>query len=159
MKIQEAQDRLTRIAKYIRTDTPLGSADKGFMLRALSEIASGADANRALEVHGKRGEPKGEKFRVIRTNKVLVLGWIAAVRTPVEKGGLGMTLEEACAMAAQEGLQAFGLTEDTISKYWNNTPGLRFRDMPLTSQQVDQWAESKGISGNVYEPTNEDILK
>ena len=96
------------------------------MIAALSDIANGADANKALGVKVRRGERKSKKSRDRQVTKKYAMAWIAAARLPEEGGGLGLTLEDACALVSDKGLDGhFHLTEETLRSYWNKQPELR----------------------------------
>jgi hypothetical protein len=126
MTITDSQNRLRRIAKALESGTTLSPIDRNFLSVALSAVADGADANKALGIKAKRGERKSKKSRGRRVTKKHAMAWIAAARLPEEEGGLGLTLEQACALVSNEGLNGhFYLTEDTLRSYWNKQPELR----------------------------------
>lgn len=126
MTITDAQNRLRRISKTLGSGTTLSPIDRDFLSDALSAVADGDDANKALGVKAKRGERKSKKSRSRQVTKKHAMAWIAAARLPEEEGGLGLTLEEACALVSDNGFSGnFYLTEETLRSYWNKQPELR----------------------------------
>ena len=54
MSIRKGQARLRKISKDIENDLPLSKKDKDFLCSALMQIASGEDAELALDVKAKK---------------------------------------------------------------------------------------------------------
>lgn len=134
MSVKDGQNNLRRIAEILDRKTPLSNEDTKFLSDALNRIADGEDAKKALGVNAKRGErtSKTEQNRIYESGikKSLVLGWIAAAKASEEESGLELTLEAAIGMIGEHGLNAFGLTEETLKTYWNSNPekrGLEFK--------------------------------
>ena len=126
MSVANAQIRLRRLATLIGSESAIDIKDRTFLIAALSDIANGADANKALGVKAKRGERKSKESRNRQVTKKYAMAWIAAARLPKEDGGLGLTLEEACALVSDKSLNGyFHLTEETLRSYWNKQPELR----------------------------------
>ncbi len=119
MSVIDGQKRLRKIGNLVASRSALSTEDRTFLSAALRDIADGEDAAEALDVKAKRGERKSKKSRERKKTMQFALGWIAAARLPEEEGGLGLTLEDACAKLGENGLKAFGLTEETIRSYWN----------------------------------------
>ncbi len=122
MSVIDGQKRLRKIGNLVASGSALSKEDRTFLSAALRDIADGEDAAEALDVKAKRGERKSKKSRERKKTMQFALGWIAAARLPEEEGGLGLTLEDACAKLGENGLKAFGLTEETIRSYWNKNP-------------------------------------
>jgi len=126
MTITDSQNRLRKISKTLKSKTTLSPIDRDFLSDALSAVADGNDANKALGVKAKRGERKSKKSRSRQVTKKHAMAWIAAARLTEEEGGLGLTLEEACALVSDKGLSGhFYLSEETLRSYWNKQPELR----------------------------------
>jgi hypothetical protein len=126
VSVANAQKRLRRLATLIGSGSAIAIKDRTFLIAALSDIANGADANKALGVKVRRGERKSKKSRDRQVTKKYAMAWIAAARLPEEGGGLGLTLEDACALVSDKGLDGhFHLTEETLRSYWNKQPELR----------------------------------
>lgn len=126
VSVANAQKRLRRLATLIGSGSAIAIKDRTFLIAALSDIANGADANKALGVKARRGERKSKKSRDRQVTKKYAMAWIAAARLPEEGGGLGLTLEDACALVSDKGLDGhFHLTEETLRSYWNKQPELR----------------------------------
>ena len=133
MGIADGQRRLRKIAQHLKVGTALADLDRRFIASALAHIADGEDAEAALGVKAKRGEKKGKNARKRKTISEMALAWIAAAKLPEEEGGLGLTLEEARAKIGENGLHAFGLTEETLKTYWakkktRKTPNFHLED-------------------------------
>ena len=132
MSVANSPIRLRRLATVIGTESAIEIMDRTFLIAALSDIANGADANKALGVKAKRGERKSKESRNRQVTKKYAMAWIAAARLPEEDGGLGLTLEEACALVSDKTLVSdkslnghFHLTEETLRSYRNKQPELR----------------------------------
>ena len=125
MTLREGQNRLREISKLLKKGESLSETDQSFLSAALASIADGGNAEVALEVKAKRGERKGKNDRISQTKGSFALGWIAVAKTPVDEGGLGLTLESACAMLGENGLNRLGLTEETLRTYWNRNGACR----------------------------------
>jgi len=126
MSVMESQKRMRRLAKLLSSGSAINSKDRKFLSDALSDIADGIDANKALGVKAKRGERKSKQARIRKATEMHAMAWIAAARLPAEHGGLGLSLEEACALASNKGTSGgFFLTEETLRSYWNKKPRRR----------------------------------
>jgi hypothetical protein len=117
--VREGQDRLRNIGQVLESGAALSEEDRAFLSTALIRIADGANADVELGVKAKRGERKGKNDRISKEKRSFALGWIAVAKTPEAEGGLGLSLEAACAMLGENGLKSFGLTEETLRTYWN----------------------------------------
>ena len=125
MSVLDSQKRLRRLARLLGSGSIINSKDRKFLCTALSDIADGSDANKAFGVKAKRGERKSKQSRIRKANQKYAMAWIAAARSPEKDGGLGLSLEKACALVGEHGLRAFGLTEETLRSYWNKKPSNR----------------------------------
>lgn len=123
MSIADSQKRLRQLANLIASGSAINDNDRKFLSDALRDIADGDDANKALGVKAKRGERKSKKSQIRKVTEIHAMAWIAAAKLPQQDGGLGLSLEEACALAGN--LKAFGLTEETLRSYWNRKPKRR----------------------------------
>lgn len=131
MSVKKGQDRLLKIADYLdRTAfTPqqkLVSAEFSWLANTLRNIASGGDVNiaDALGVKAKRGERTNRKTEKKKNDAhSIALAWLYSAMASKDCDGLGLTLDEACALAGEN--KAFGLSEETIRTYWNNKKMLR----------------------------------
>jgi hypothetical protein len=125
-RLEVNQYRLRQISLDLET-SQLSHADRKFLILALRDIGAGKDSNVALGVSAKRGQRKtsGEAFRAFKMK--LAMSWIATAILPERDGGLGYTVTEAIAQAAEprRGEANFGLAEDSLRTYWNNHPELR----------------------------------
>lgn len=155
MSVSKNQNQLRRMATALKDGGQLPTQDATCLADALLRIANGSDANKVFGVASKPGKRKGHKAQVSDTNKQLALAWIAVAHAPVDQGGLGMTLEEACAVAEDTG--AFGLTAAVIKKYWNENPEMRRATIHTSDQKVEQWQKEKGIAGKVHELTADEV--
>ncbi|MDA0681123.1 MAG: hypothetical protein O2880_12400 [Proteobacteria bacterium] len=129
MSVIDGQERLRKIGRRVASETAISKKDRAFLSAALIDIADGKDAAAALGVKAKRGERKSklshEQSRKSKRTMQLALGWIAVAKLPKKEGGLGLTLEGACAKLGENDLKAFGLTEATLRSYWNRHPDNR----------------------------------
>lgn len=122
---------ITKLGQLVAKSTPLSDEDREFLSSSLIEIGSGVDARQALGVKNKRGGTTLERQRELSNRDQLAMSWIAAA-TAKEDGGLGLTLDGAIDLLHKnDSLKVFGITEDTIRKYWNNRPRQRKRDVQL----------------------------
>lgn len=132
MKAKQGQERLLRIANTLErsVNEPIqedkATQDLLWLANALRIIAAGGDVDitKALEIKATRGERTNlEKSKAKRNRDVLALAWLYSAMATKECDGLGMTLEDACALAAEG--TPFGLTEETIRSYWGRQHELR----------------------------------
>lgn len=131
MSVKNGQDRLLTIADYLERTvfTPPQkkvTADFAWLADALRAIAAGdgVDIADALGVKVKRGQRKNRRTLVQQRNRnTIALGWLYSAMAPESCDGLGLTLEEACALAGEG--KAFGLKEETIRSYWGREKQLR----------------------------------
>jgi hypothetical protein len=131
MAVREGQDRLRKIGRVIESGAALSTEDREFLSIALIRIADGGNSDTELGVKAKRGERKGKIIKDTVKVRRLAMGWIAVAKMPEKEGGLGLSLEDACAMIGEWGLQAFGLTEETLRTYWNTAGAYRAADFKL----------------------------
>jgi len=117
--VRKGQHRLRKIVQVLESGAALSEEDRAFLSTALIRIADGANADVELGVKAKRGERKGKIKRDPKKVRQFAMGWIAAAKAPWDEEGLGLTLEDACAMIGENGLKGFGLTEETLRTYWN----------------------------------------
>ena len=122
MSVAEGQKRLRRIAQTIESEETLDETDRRFLIVALTDIADGKDAASALDVKAKRGERKSKQSSQRRLDRKLALAWIAAARLPENEGGLGLTLDDACAKLSALDPNLFNFTEETLRSYWSKNP-------------------------------------
>ena len=143
MTIVEKQNRLRAIATDLKAGS-LTAEDKDFLCGALFRIADGEDAKTALDVKGKKGvrssKASHEAQRISSLKTRFALGFIKAAMEPVidvddrlcvQKGGLGLTLEEAIGLIGEFGLFSFSLTEETLKTYWRKHPELQNLEIHL----------------------------
>ncbi|MGV0952814.1 MAG: hypothetical protein ACOYBR_00715 [Fluviibacter sp.] len=131
MNTKHGQDRLLRIADILERTRykPIqkeATSDLLWLANALKSIAAGGSVDIASElgIKATRGERTNRaKSKARRNRDKLVLAWLYAAMATENCDGLGLTLEEACALAA-EGLP-FGITEETIRSYWGKLQKLR----------------------------------
>jgi len=121
MSVADGQKRLRLIARTIESEEPLDETDRIFLIGAFTDIADGKDAASALGVKAKRGERKSKKSSQRRLDRKLALAWIAAARLPENDGGLGLTLERACANISSQELNPFGFEYETLRTYWKKS--------------------------------------
>ena len=99
MSVRDGQARLRKISKDIANDLPLSKKDKDFLCSALMQIASGEDAEIALDVKAKKGERKSKHSQQTKIELKFFLPWIASAIEPEEDGGFGYTVKEAISVA------------------------------------------------------------
>ena len=118
MSVRNGQARLRKISKNIASDLPLSKEDKEFLSSALMEIASGENAERALDVKAKKGERKSEQSRQRKVQLKFFMPWIASAIEPEEQGGFGYTIKKAIAVAKRyfKNLPS----EETLRRYWTD---------------------------------------
>ena len=115
MSIRKGQARLRKISKDIENDLPLSKKDKDFLCSALMQIASGEDAELALDVKAKKGERKSEHSQQTKTQLKFFMPWIASAIEPEEEGGL--LNSERSNIGCQTALPKFALRRNT-TRYW-----------------------------------------
>ena len=101
MSVRNGQRRLRKIARYLEVNIPLSDSDKQFLIDALNQIASGENAEAALDVKAQRGERKGQADQLRKFNDQLIFAWIHAATMSEEDGGLGLTIKEAASSIKQ----------------------------------------------------------
>lgn len=129
--INAGQERLLRLAGSIEQAAGAGDdeqvkLDFSWLAAALRSIAtgSGVDIASALGVKAKRGQRTNRTKQKAQNNRnTIALAWLNLAMTPLDTGGLGLTLDDACALAGED--KAFGLTEETIRSYWGKNKQLR----------------------------------
>lgn len=124
MEVDEAQNRLRRIARALSGGKAMQEVDRVFLITALNAIADGKNADAILEVKGQKGKRKGAAASQRQGIKRFAMAWIAAAKAPIENGGLGLTLEQATGLIGENGAKNFGLTEESLKTYWNNSPDM-----------------------------------
>jgi len=118
MSVRVGQARLKRLAKKIANNTPLDDTERDFLSSALAAIASGEDAETALQVKAKRGERKSQAMADIKLSRDLALGWIAAAIQPESQDGLGLSVKEA---AEKIKMHFSNLpSEDSLKRIWSD---------------------------------------
>lgn len=95
MSVRNGQRRLRNIAQNLEDNIPISEADKNFLIDALHKIASGENAEVALNVKAKRGERKGQADRLKKFNDQLIFSWIYIATMSEKDGGLGLTIKDA----------------------------------------------------------------
>ena len=87
--------RLGYLAQRLLRNQPLTLAESKFLGDALSQISSGADANKVLRVARRRGQSDADALA--RKKLSMVMHWVACAIKPVddEMPGLGYTLNQA----------------------------------------------------------------
>lgn len=123
------QTELERIAFELEAGRDLNDKDRDFISAALLSIARGEDARKVFGLKAGRGQRTSFSERNKIAGLQLVLGWISTAIEPVELdehgehiGGLGLTLEIACARAAE----LFpGRTEQTLRNEWATRATMR----------------------------------
>ena len=118
MSVRKGQARLRKISKDIANDLPLSKEEKAFLSSALMEIASGENAETALEVKAKKGERKSDHARKTKIQLEFFMPWIASAIEPEEKGGFGYTVKEAITVAKSHFPNL--PSEETLCRYWTN---------------------------------------
>ena len=116
MSVRDGQARLRKISKDIGNDLPLPKKDKDFLCSALMQIASGEDAELALDVKAKKGERKSEHSQQTKTQLKFFMPWIASAIEPEEEGGFGYTVKEAISVAKRHFRNL--PSEETLRRYW-----------------------------------------
>ncbi len=116
MSVRNGQARLRKISKHIANGSALSEEDREFLSSALMEIASGRDAETALDVKAKKGERKSEHVRQRKIQLKYFMPWIASAIEPEEEGGFGYTVKEAISVAKRH-FPNFP-SEETLRRYW-----------------------------------------
>ena len=129
MSVRSGQSRLRNIAQYLEGNIPLSEADKNFLIDALHKIASGENAEVALNVKAKRGERKGKADQQRKFNDQFIFSWIhAATRSEID-GGLGLTIREA-ATVIKENFPNLP-TEETLIRQYSNAKKSQKENFPV----------------------------
>lgn len=128
VNIQEKLNRIQKLADDLEAGR-LKDADKQALVEALRKIADGEDPSQVLDVKAGRGERRSKASIDSQRKKALLrqyaMAWIAAATASEEDGGLGLTLDEAIELLGKVRSNPFGVSPDTLRKYWNNSPDLR----------------------------------
>jgi hypothetical protein len=119
--LRERQRWLKSSGEDIEAGVTLEPAERQFIGRALQQIAAGADPYEALNIKPRRGERR--RWTARENQKREAMGWIAIARLPKSEGGLGLTLEAACALLAE--LKTFPFTEESLRTFANKSAALR----------------------------------
>jgi hypothetical protein len=126
--IEEKLKRIQKLADDLQAGK-LKDADKQALVEALRKIADGENPSQALDVQASRGERRSKASIDSKRNKALLrqhaMAWIAAATASEEDGGLGLTLDQAIDLLGRLRSNPFGVSPDTLRKYWNNSPDLR----------------------------------
>ena len=118
MNVREGQKKLKVLANKIYENTPLSENEKEFLSSALTQIASGEDAELALNVKPRKGERKSKSVQDSLQNRQFAMGWLATAIAPIDEGGLGLTLLDA---SSKIKLNFKNLpSEESLRRYWNN---------------------------------------
>ena len=118
MSVKEGRKKLKVLAEKIYENTPLSDDEQEFLSSALNQIASGEDAELALNVKAKKGERKSKSVQDALQNRQFAMGWLATAIAPIDEGGLGLTLLDA---SSKVKLNFTNLpTEESLRRYWNN---------------------------------------
>ena len=118
MNVRGGQKKLKVLAKKIYESTPLSDNDKEFLSSALTQIASGENAELALNVKARKGERKSKSVQDALQNRQFAMGWLATAIAPIDEGGLGLTLLDA---SSKIKLNFKNLpSEESLRRYWNN---------------------------------------
>ena len=115
MSVREGQARLRKLARML-ADLPNPTEDTEFLLSALLEIASGKDANDALNVKAKKGERKSKHSQQTKIELKFFMPWIASAIEPEEEGGFGYTVKEAISVAKRHFPNL--PSEVSLRRYW-----------------------------------------
>ena len=118
MSVRKGQARLRKISKHIAIGSALSEEDREFLSAALMEIASGRDAETALDVKAKKGERKSEHVRQRKIQLKYFMPWIASAIEPEEEGGFGYTVKEAISVVKRH-FPNFP-SEETLRRYWSD---------------------------------------
>ena len=94
MNILDPHDRLKRIGKFLLQMEPVSDEDREFLGHALIEIGNGDDAYVALEIKVGKGQSNYKSALSRENRKIMAMGYVATLKAPIEKGGLGLTLEQ-----------------------------------------------------------------
>ena len=129
MSVRKGQARLKKIAGQISKDKQLSPEDREFLVKALSEISNGEDAETWWGVKAKKGERKSKHVKDTKFNLELAYGWLATATAPENVGGLGLTLRNAVARLTAEWGQL--PSEETLLRYWNNVKNNQERDFEI----------------------------
>ena len=135
--------RITKIGELMAESKPLTDEDRKFLSEALISIGAGADPQESLDIKVKSGGRPYKKLAAMANRDRVVLGLVAALMAPCdddwENGrGLGLTLDEVINKLSEEKVfEIFGITEDTIRKYWNNRPDDRNLRINLNPVSAD----------------------
>ena len=118
MSVKEGQKKLKILAKKIYENTSLSVDEREFLSSALIQIASGEDAELALNVKAKKGERKSKSVQDNMQSRQFAMGWLATAIAPIDEGGLGLTLLDA---SAKIKLNLKNLpSEESLRRYWND---------------------------------------
>lgn len=118
MSVKEGRKRLKVLAKKIYENTSLSDNEQEFLSYALNQIASGEDADLALNVKAKKGERISKSVQDALQNRRFAMGWLATAIAPIDEGGLGLTLLDA---SSKVKLHFKNLpSEESLRRYWND---------------------------------------
>lgn len=117
-RLDYALYRLRKIGDALEQGSDLDLEDRKFISNALQEIGSGADPVKCLNIQAMRGERRSSHSIGEREYVRHLMGYVAALMKPPEEDGCGLSLED----AQYEAAEAFGISVETIKKYWNNNP-------------------------------------
>ena len=122
----DRHSRITKIGELMAESKPLTDEDRNFLSEALISIGAGADPQKCLDIKVTRGGTPLKTQRKNYQRDKFALAWLAAAMASDEDEGLALTLDGAIDLLhLSNPEQVFGITEDTIRKYWNNRPSDR----------------------------------
>lgn len=119
MSLRKGQARIEKIAQQLESNSSISDEDRLFLSGALKQISDGADAETALGVKAKRGERKSRHIRQTKYTLNFVFGWIASAIQPRKKGGLGLSVTEACKNISGITFHQLRLGPASIRRYWD----------------------------------------
>jgi len=134
--------RLGYLAQRLLRNQPLTLAESKFLGGALSQISSGADANKVLGVARRRGQSDADALA--RKKLSMVMHWVACAITPVddELPGLGYTLNKALEEAVKIARALFQVDGDQydasyLRKCWYAKDKAHMHNVIRTDRDAD----------------------
>ena len=120
------QTLLESLARDLVSEKGPSREDLIFLSQALTRIARGEDPAAVFGIKAAKGKRTSYAERLKIAKLQTALGWITTATAPNDPNdqysGLGLTLEVACADAAE----LFpGHSEETLRNEWNNRPSMR----------------------------------
>ncbi len=107
MNPADYRKNLAAFAQQMQQKKPLTESQFEYLANTFTKISAGEDANKVLGLNYSAGNgPSKERAR----QKIsIVLHWIACAIEPIERDGLGYTLEKACAEGVEIARKTFGV--------------------------------------------------